>query len=77
MPKSDDKKSRKPRSDKFPLTLHKTGRYCKKNAAKFTISVYDFPTDQEIKFMRLSAVEEDVLFSVVVGGDADDFFEDS
>jgi len=34
MHKSDTAKSRKTRSDKFPLTLHPTGQYCKKIKGK-------------------------------------------
>jgi hypothetical protein len=43
MPKSNDKKSRKQRSDKFLLTLHKTGQYCKKIKGK----IYYFGTDKK------------------------------
>ena len=43
-----NKKSRKTRSDKFPLTLHKTGQYCKKIKGK----IYYFGTDKRIALQR-------------------------
>jgi YHS domain-containing protein len=39
---------RKTRSDKFPLTLHKTGQYCKKIKGKF----YYFGSDKEQAMRR-------------------------
>ena len=40
--------SQKTHSDKFPLTLHKTGQYCKKNRGK----IYYFGTDAQIAIQR-------------------------
>jgi len=48
MLKSDNKKSRKQRSDKYPLTLHPTGQYCKKIRGK----IYYFGTDKHIALQR-------------------------
>jgi len=42
------KSKRKTRSDKFPLTLHATGQYCKKIRGK----VYYFGTDKQIAHSR-------------------------
>jgi len=39
---------RKTRSDKFPLTLHKTGQYCKKIRGKF----YYFGSDRDEALQR-------------------------
>jgi integrase len=41
-------KTRKTRSDKFPLTLHKTGQYCKKIKGK----LYYFGSDKQQAFNR-------------------------
>ena len=41
-------KKRKTRSDKFPLTLHKTGQFCKKIKGK----LYYFGTDKKIALER-------------------------
>ena len=46
MTKSNSK--RKTRSDKFPLTLHKTGQYCKKIKGK----LYYFGTDKRAALNR-------------------------
>jgi len=46
MAKSNPK--RKTRSDKFPLTLHKTGQYCKKIKGK----IYYFGTDKKVALNR-------------------------
>lgn len=46
MAKSTSK--RKTRSDKFPLTLHKTGQYCKKIKGK----LYYFGTDKKAALER-------------------------
>ena len=46
MAKSNSK--RKTRSDKFPLTLHKTGQFCKKIKGK----IYYFGTDKKIALQR-------------------------
>ncbi|OHB74597.1 MAG: hypothetical protein A2Z25_16435 [Planctomycetes bacterium RBG_16_55_9] len=46
MAKNDSK--RKTRSDKFPLTLHKTGQYCKKIKGK----LYYFGTDKQTALNR-------------------------
>ena len=46
MTKSNSK--RKTRSDKFPLTLHKTGQYCKKIKGK----LYYFGTDKKAALNR-------------------------
>lgn len=43
-----NKKSRKTRSDKFPLTLHKTGQYCKKIKGK----IYYFGADKKVALQR-------------------------
>ena len=43
-----NKKSRKTRSDKLPLTLHKTGQYCKKIKGK----IYYFGTDKKVALQR-------------------------
>lgn len=48
MPKSINKKSRKTRSDKFPLTVHKTGQFCKKICGK----IYYFGSDKKIALLR-------------------------
>jgi integrase len=48
MSKSDNKKSRKPRSDKFPLTLHTTGQYCKKICGK----IHYFGVDKRLALQR-------------------------
>lgn len=42
------KNKRKTRSDKFPLTLHKTGQYCKKIKGK----LYYFGTDKKVALSR-------------------------
>ena len=39
---------RKTRSDKFPLTLHKTGQYCKKIKGK----IYYFGKDKQLALER-------------------------
>ena len=44
----NNKKSRKTRSDKFPLTLHKTGQYCKKIKGK----IYYFGNDRKVALQR-------------------------
>lgn len=44
----NNKKGRKKRSDKFPLTLHKTGQYCKKIKGK----IYYFGTDKKLALQR-------------------------
>jgi hypothetical protein len=46
MTKSNSK--RKTRSDKFPLTLHKTGQFCKKIKGK----LYYFGTDKKAALER-------------------------
>jgi len=46
MAKSNTK--RKTRSDKFPLTLHKTGQYCKKIRGK----LYYLGTDKKVALSR-------------------------
>ena len=46
MAKSNSK--RKKRSDKFPLTLHPTGQYCKRVKGK----LYYFGTDRQQAFQR-------------------------
>jgi hypothetical protein len=46
MVKSNTK--RKTRSDKFPLTLHPTGQYCKKIKGK----IYYFGTDKQLALER-------------------------
>lgn len=48
MSKSNNKKSRKIRCDKFPLTLHKTGQYCKKIKGK----IYYFGTDKQLALQK-------------------------
>jgi integrase/recombinase XerD len=48
MSKSNNEKSRKTRSDKFPLTLHKTGQYCKKIKGK----IYYFGNDKKLALQR-------------------------
>ena len=49
MSKSEtDKKNRKIRSDKFPLTLHPTGQFCKKIKSK----LYCFGTDKKLALQR-------------------------
>ena len=42
------KPKRKTRSDKFPLTLHKTGQFCKKIRGK----LYYFGTDKTVALER-------------------------
>lgn len=48
MSKSNNEKSRKTRSDKFPLTLHKTGQFCKKIKGK----IYYFGNDKKLSLQR-------------------------
>jgi integrase len=48
MSKSNNEKSRKTRSDKFPLTLHKTGQFCKKIKGK----IYYFGNDKKLALQR-------------------------
>ena len=48
MSKSENKKSRKNRSDKFPLTLHRTGQYCKKIKGK----IYYIGKDKPVAYQR-------------------------
>jgi len=43
-----DIKKRKTRSDKFPLTLHPTGQYCKKIKGK----LYYFGSDKKLALQR-------------------------
>ncbi len=43
-----DKKSRKTRYDKFPLTLHPTGQFCKKIKGK----LYYFGNDKKLALQR-------------------------
>ena len=48
MAKTKSNSKRKTRSDKFPLTLHPTGQYCKKIKGK----LYYFGTDKKIALQR-------------------------
>ena len=45
---ANSKPKRKTRSDKFPLTLHKTGQFCKKVKGK----LYYFGTDKQKALQR-------------------------
>jgi hypothetical protein len=44
----NDIKKRKTRSDKFPLTLHPTGQFCKKIKGK----LYYFGSDKKLALQR-------------------------
>ena len=48
MSKSNNKKSRKTCSDKFQITLHKTGEFCKKIKGK----IYYFGNDKRLALQR-------------------------
>jgi integrase len=48
MLKSNNKKSRKQRSDKFPLTLHPTGQFCKKIKGK----LYYFGNERQAAYQK-------------------------
>jgi len=48
MSKSNQKLNRKTRSDKFPLTLHKTGQYCKKIKGK----IFYFGTNKQAAYQK-------------------------
>ncbi len=58
MTKSNSKRTT--RSDKFPLTLHKTGQYCKKIKGK----LYYFGTDKRAALNRY--LEQAVYLHVIV-----------